>query len=68
MKFPQFHQEGVRNILCECVLLEADQLGHLCKPGYHYHDMGLPLRLWWLCDELCRNGALGAIRDFQRLE
>jgi len=33
--------EGVRNIFCTGICVEADKISHLCEPVYHYHYLGL---------------------------
>jgi len=40
VKFPDFPKAGIRNILCGCLFVEADKVGHLGDPVYYYHDLG----------------------------
>jgi len=36
--------EGVRNILCSRVFVEANEVGHFREPVSDYHSLGLTLR------------------------
>jgi len=41
VKFPDFPKEGIRNILCRRIFVEADKMSLLGVPVYYYHDLGL---------------------------
>ena len=60
-KVPKFAKEGLLNVCCGRIFVEAVKVCNFCEPVYYYHYLSLPLQFRWLFDELGRNGGPGSI-------
>jgi len=46
VNFLDFPKEGVGNVFCGGIFVEADNVDHFCEPVSNYHYLGLSLRFW----------------------
>jgi len=56
--------EGISNILCGRIFLEADEMSPHGEPVYYYHDLGLTPRFREFGDEVGRYGGPCSIGYF----